>query len=84
MKYGSLGEDSGRITLTWSLSVTPDSPSVFNFAWNDPVVTSEASGVGGGFGSKLLRALIERKWGGKIEVEKDTSYRFSFAIPLAA
>ena len=57
---------------------------MFNFAWNDPVVTSEASGVGGGFGSKLLRALIERKWSGKIEVERDTSYRFSFAIPLAA
>lgn len=82
-KYGSLGEDSGRVTLTWSLSVAPDGRSVFNFAWNDPVVTSGGSGEGGGFGSKLLRALIERKWGGKIEVEKDTSYRFSFAIPLA-
>lgn len=83
-KYGSLGKDGGRVILQWSLSGTPEGPDLFSFVWDDPVVTSEAPNAGGGFGSKLLRALIERKWGGRIRIERDTSYRLSFSIPLPA
>ncbi|MGQ0485320.1 MAG: sensor histidine kinase [Hyphomicrobiales bacterium] len=82
VKYGTLGEDKGRIAVRWMLSAGAGGAESFSFAWDDPL-TSKLPAEGNGFGSRLMRALVERKWGGSIKVETETGYRFSFELTLA-
>lgn len=55
---------------------------VFHFTWTDPAPVPEGAGIGSGFGSRLLTALIERKWDGVIDVQLNGGYRFSSQIAL--
>jgi two-component sensor histidine kinase len=85
-KYGSLGVDGATVTLSWRIVPVAEGEGLaFAMEWLD--ARSEPSrGDGGGerrgFGTKLMRLLIERKWGGTIEPDAKQGYRFAFAIPL--
>jgi two-component sensor histidine kinase len=91
VKYGTLGADEGEVVLSWVLdrgqplgeaANAPASVQTFHFTWRDPAPVTEAVSGGGGFGSRLLTALIERKWGGSIEIDSGPAYRFSVQVPL--
>lgn len=86
---GSFAEPPGEEPVPASSAGTGSAPAtesvpgeIFHFTWSDPVPVPEGAAAGSGFGSKLLAALIERKWAGAIRVETKAGYRFSCRIPL--
>jgi two-component sensor histidine kinase len=89
-KYGSLGAGDGEIEISWSLARDEAGERVLRIVWHDPQARpegeqdGESGAKGTGFGAKLLKALIERKWRGEIEVDRRAGYRFAFTIRLAA
>lgn len=85
VKYGSLGRDGGTVAVEWSFEPSSSELRAFRLEWNDSDLAPPAEfEVKTGFGSKLIRALVERKWNGVVRVAKDANFRISFEIPLAA
>ncbi|MEF2554119.1 HWE histidine kinase domain-containing protein [Aurantimonas sp. A2-1-M11] len=83
MKYGTLGGDAGAVHVKWSLHPGPDGSKLFRFGWDDPLSTSDASSKGTGFGSKLVSALIERKWKGRLTIEHAPHFKTTLTVPVA-
>jgi two-component sensor histidine kinase len=78
--YGSLSTTGGTIDLRWLIEKSSGGRN-FQLDWSDSqVVPRHARGTG--FGSKLKRALVEKKWGGTMSVTSEGPYRFSCQIPL--
>lgn len=84
MKYGSLGADDGKIGVRWSLEPREDGVTLFRFEWKDSLSGSSSASTGTGFGSKLIRALIERKWNGVVTVDDSTCFITALEVPVAA
>jgi two-component sensor histidine kinase len=82
-KYGTLGAGEGQIAIDWTLADDGGRAEIFSFSWKDPARAPETSKISSGFGSKLLTALIERKWHGSIEVDTSAGYRFTCRLPIA-
>jgi two-component sensor histidine kinase len=84
-KYGTLHADKGQIHISWTLTRYAEADARFLLVWDDPVVPQTAPcPVAGGFGSKLMEALIAQKWGGSVEVDMNGGYRCSIKIPRVA
>ncbi len=83
VKYGTLGLDHGEIHVRWSYLARADGSQAFRFEWEDPVSTSSPSESGTGFGSKLVRAVVENKWNGAVTIEHASHYRITIEIPVA-
>jgi PAS domain S-box-containing protein len=83
IKYGSLGLDEGVLTLEWRTVTSPDG-SRFVAQWIDPVSSADVSSetLSGGFGSKLIKQLVERKWHGELSVLQTDQYHMRISIPL--
>jgi two-component sensor histidine kinase len=86
---GSFAEPTAEEPVPATEAAPEDTPAVeaepgevFHFTWSDTAPVPEEAAVGSGFGSRLLTALIERKWGGTMRIETDGGYRFSSQIPL--
>ena len=84
MKYGTLGRGTGTVNVRWSYRTGADGRRVFRFDWDDSVSTPRTPVKGGGFGSKLISALIERKWNGVATVADTANYRLTIEIPVAS
>lgn len=82
MKYGTLGKDAGEISVKWSVRIKSNGSKVFSFDWEDPLSASATLTPGTGFGSKLVRALIERKWSGVITIEHSAYFMIGLEVPL--
>jgi two-component sensor histidine kinase len=84
VKYGSFAAEEGVVEIRWSLSADTEGKERFHLEWQDETcIPPERSDRGTGFGSKLMRLIIERKWGGTIEPSPGQGYRFACALPLA-
>lgn len=81
IKYGSLGDPEGEVAVEWAVVSEADEVSLLKFSWSDSK-TRQLPQLGSGFGSRLMRLLIEGNWKGHISVDTDQGYRFSFSIPL--
>ncbi|MFN4156218.1 MAG: sensor histidine kinase [Paracoccaceae bacterium] len=66
MKYGALGKAHGAVNVGWAYRSDGDGTRTFCFDWTDPGPSAVPASQGTGFGSKLVRALIEQKWKGAI------------------
>ncbi len=82
VKYGTLGQKSGSVTVSWSYQTGDGIEQIFNFEWDDPQSQAEPRERGNGFGSKLVSALVEQKWKGRITLETSPRFRARLAIPL--
>lgn len=82
-KYGSLGLSDGAVTLRWSINSTPDG-AMFKAEWMDSVSRAYPSpdATSGGFGTRLIHQLVERKWQGSITVSQGDDYRMTVVIPV--
>jgi two-component sensor histidine kinase len=72
LKYGALSNPRGRVDITWQQS-GPDVSRTFQFHWrerNGPLVAKPHRT---GFGSRLIDRLIEGDFGGKAELNYETS-----------
>lgn len=86
-KYGSLSTKDGRVSLAWRLE-TDDTAANLIIDWNDDgegdrsAMTPIAASTG--FGQRLIRGLVERKWGGEIVQSRDQGYRLQIRVPVPA
>lgn len=95
VKYGALSEEDGRISVVWKLRRAgksaeegddegdgegDDEGDCFSLVWEDLSPNAGTSSHSSGFGSRLLRALIERKWDGKITTSHANGYRFEMEM----
>ncbi|MDP2119505.1 MAG: HWE histidine kinase domain-containing protein [Hoeflea sp.] len=82
-KYGTLGQQDGSILIRWTFRPQSQGTRVFSFEWEDPMSISTASATGTGFGSKLLSALVERKWNGTVTVSDRSNFRLTIEVSLS-
>ena len=81
VKYGALGKADESVRVTWTLKAGADATSQFHLTWHDPT-PARSTVKGSGFGSKLLSALIERKWNGEVMTSMDAGFRVEITAPL--
>lgn len=84
VKYGCFAREDGMVDLRWSVMTDASGKEWFHLEWIDETVSNQKNALGTGFGSKLMRLIIERKWSGTIEPAAKAGYRFAFVIPLLA
>ncbi|MBU4530313.1 MAG: GAF domain-containing protein [Hoeflea sp.] len=82
-KYGTLGQQDGSVLVRWTFRPRSQGARLFSFEWEDPMPMSATSATGTGFGSKLMSALIERKWNGTVTVSEDSNFRLTIEVSLA-
>lgn len=83
-KYGSLGGGEEQVRLSWDVSRTETGGATLTLIWDDPRnVEADRDVPRIGFGSRMLEALIEKKWEGHMEIDRNNGYRFSCIIPFA-
>lgn len=87
-RYGAFAHPDGKVHLDWSIDEA-DQPGgrALTLHWRDADRPGGEAALPSprrkaGFGSKLISALIERKWQGRISVDTEPSYHFSFTVPL--
>lgn len=83
-KYGSLSRSEGVINLDWAVT-RDDGKAVLEIEWADLATAPEraATVVSSGFGSVLIKQLVEFKHGGAVRMESDGGYRCIIQVPLA-
>lgn len=79
VKYGSLGQRDGTVAISWSHDPSPDR---FRFEWQDPQSSPRSDADRSGFGSKLVRGLIEDKWKGRVTVSFAPCFAVRLDIPF--
>ncbi|MDN2583869.1 HWE histidine kinase domain-containing protein [Aquibium sp. ELW1220] len=84
MKYGTLGRPEGTVRVCWAFRTRADGTRIFWLEWDDVLSTAQQSAKGSGFGSKLIGALIERKWNGILSRADAANFRIGMEIPVAA
>jgi PAS domain S-box-containing protein len=85
IKYGSLSAADGVVDLSWRID-GPRDASHLTLVWHDPVTAHITSSTASstGFGTKLMRQVVENKWHGTISVEQEAHYRMTLALPIPA
>lgn len=81
-KYGALGTEAGTVEIAWSLTSNKDGTSLLEVRWEDPLPSSSTAEKGTGFGSKLMSALIERKWNGMVEIPEGLNFKMRMEVPF--
>ncbi len=82
LKYGTLGREEGAVSAKWHIEGRSGGTQTFCFEWADPFSPSSSNAKGGGFGSRLVSALVEHKWKGEVSVERGSHFRTRLEIPL--
>ena len=81
-KHGALSVPDGRLRLTWRM---PQDDADFEILWEEHAATgTRAHDPTPGFGSRLVRLMIETQLGGRIETEVlDDGFRCRMRIPAS-
>ena len=82
VKYGALGKDDGTVRVNWSFVSRADGFRLFRLQWSDPEANSVPPQKGTGFGSKLMGALIEIKWGGTVVIANTSPFEVTLEVPI--
>ncbi len=82
-KYGAFSCDEGQVALSWAIETQADKPE-FALTWRDCERQTTAAASSTGFGTKLIRQLVESKWSGKVAIEMEPNYCFRLSLPLPA
>jgi PAS domain S-box-containing protein len=80
-KYGAFAGEQGRVSLKWSVISDGDSKS-FVLEWSDGIRQAAATTPGTGFGTRLIRQLVESKWSGKVTTELEPNFHCVLSLPL--
>jgi two-component sensor histidine kinase len=82
VKYGSLGSDAAKTVIRWELKKGPDNGEIFQLIWEDLAAETRPQTKWHGFGSRLVSALVERKWSGTIRTAVNTHFILTLQIPV--
>lgn len=82
-KYGSLGTINAAVTMEWHID-HDNRGQTLRLKWKDNHRKDVVSGTSAssGFGSRLIRLLVDSKWRGTIKVDEGETYSTTLAIPL--
>jgi PAS domain S-box-containing protein len=82
-KYGSLGTVDASVELAWEIE-QDERGQTLHLQWKDTHRRDAlaAKPASSGFGSRLIRLLVENKWRGTIEIDDGEIYLIAFAIPV--
>lgn len=83
VKYGSLGKDVGSVEIKWTYALRSNGFRLFRFNWSDPQPSSSFPSKGTGFGSRLVRALIEAKWNGSVAIANTPNFSITLELPVS-
>jgi len=83
-KYGTLGATKGAVSVKWSLRDQADGSRLFCLKWEDPLAPPRTLASGTGFGSRLVTALIERKWNGAVTISHSPHFSTKVEVPISS
>jgi two-component system CheB/CheR fusion protein len=77
-KYGALSETRGRLAVTW----TSDPSARLAVTWDESGLSGITAPDGSGFGSRVLRQVLEMQLGAEVVVDyRDTGLLVSICLP---
>jgi two-component sensor histidine kinase len=83
-KYGSLACEDGQLRVTWSTAADADRPQL-SVVWSEQGGLTTAVPPRTGFGSGLIRRMVNNALGGEVEfLWQPEGLRCAFAIPLVS
>ncbi|MBR0656672.1 PAS domain S-box protein [Plastoroseomonas arctica] len=68
-KYGALSNDKGQVAITWDVTADPGTGPRFTLDWVETGGPPVSSPTQAGFGSTVLRQLVEMSFGGTATLE---------------
>jgi two-component sensor histidine kinase len=68
IKYGSLSNESGSVSVRWQVAGDPDSPRL-HLEWTESGGPSVGPPVRRGFGSRMIERGLSAELGGKVEMD---------------
>ena len=81
-KYGSLASTEHSVKITWETEPKGEA-TILTINWLDKSTSKPfAQPKGTGFGTKLIKMLVERKWAGGLTSDDSDGYRFSLSLPI--
>jgi two-component sensor histidine kinase len=81
-KYGSLAGTEHSVKITWETEPQGEA-TILTINWLDKSTSNPMDRPKGtGFGTKLIKMLVERKWAGGLTSDDSDGYRFSLSLPI--
>ncbi len=81
-RHGGLATPDGQLDIRWD-TATQGTATVLQLDWFDRSgLWTEDTGSGAGFGSRLIRMLVERKWGGTCTIDTSDGYRIGLSLVI--
>ena len=80
-KYGAFGPGDGEVRLGWNLTREGDD-RLLEIIWEDTSQPSRSEAVGSGFGTRLIRQILEMQYQGGMTVENTPRYRCALRLVL--
>jgi two-component sensor histidine kinase len=82
IRHGALGDPDGRLEVRWSVEDGPDG-RLLHWTWNEHDGPPVALPTREGFGSRLLKRVLNLQVGAKVDIAFDPDgLRVAVAIPL--
>lgn len=82
-KYGAFAGEDGQVTLNWTIEPQAENPE-FVLSWRDSKRHPAGRVSSSGFGTRLIHQLVESKWGGKVDTQRDPAFACRLSLPLPA
>jgi two-component sensor histidine kinase len=80
-KYGAFGPGKGEIRLSWKLSRN-GADRHLEMIWEDTSDPIESEAIGSGFGTRLIRQLVETDYQGEVAITERPRYRCALRFVL--
>ncbi len=81
-KYGAFAGGDDRVAIRWSVGAIENGARRFTVEWCDQHQKNRPPSVSSGFGTKLIKQLIEAKWAGKVEITLEPEFSCRISLPL--
>jgi two-component sensor histidine kinase len=80
-KYGAFGPGEGEVRLSWKLT-RAGAERHLEVIWEDTSAPREVEKTGSGFGTRLIRQLVELKYQGEVSITESPHYRCALRLLL--
>lgn len=80
-KYGAFGPGDGEVKISWKLAGKVKE-RVLILIWNDSSRQVESKPCGTGFGSRLIKQIVETKYGGNVSVSETQKYQCELKLQM--
>lgn len=78
-KYGALGPGEGHVRLSWNLTWKSGDRHL-EVTWTDTSESKKSESIGSGFGTRLIRQLVEFKHQGEVLIAEEPNYQCTLRL----